>query len=52
VWSGSFRELAAGKTEEKVYYGYALNDRKKVFKNLADEWSNLHKKNTLKDSTF
>ncbi|WP_018707695.1 hypothetical protein [Siminovitchia fordii] len=46
---GTFRtkkeaELAAGKAEEKVYYGYALNDRKKHFKDLADEWLNLHKK--------
>src|SRR5690554_6322228 len=54
---GTFRtkkeaEIEAGKVEERIYYGQTLNDRNMLFEEVADEWMNVYKKNTLKDSTF
>ncbi len=54
---GTFRtkkeaQIEAGKVEERIYYGQTLNDRNMLFGDAADEWMNVYKKNSLKDSTF
>ncbi|KMK77596.1 tyrosine-type recombinase/integrase [Alkalihalobacillus pseudalcaliphilus] len=45
-------ELAAGKVEERLYYGLTLNDRNMLFEDVVNDWLNNYKKNNLKDITF
>lgn len=54
---GTFRtkkeaRIEAGKVEERIYYGQALNDRNMLFLEVANEWLHEHKKSTVKKSTF
>lgn len=54
---GTFRkkkeaEIEAGKVEERIYYGQALNDRNMLFEEVAKEWLHEHKKINVKESTF
>lgn len=54
---GTFRskkeaEIEAGKVEERIYYGQALNDRNMLFEEVANEWLYEHKKVNVKESTF
>lgn len=54
---GTFRtkkeaEIAANKVEERIYYGQTLNDRNMLFKDVANEWLQEHKKPNVKTSTF
>jgi len=54
---GTFRtkkeaEIEAGKVEERIYYGQALNDRNMLFSEVTNEWLHEHKKSTVKESTF
>ncbi|WP_339147679.1 site-specific integrase [Sutcliffiella sp. BMC8] len=45
-------EIEAGKVEERIYYGQALNDRNMLFEDVAKEWLHDHKKPNVKESTF
>ena len=54
---GTFRtkkeaRIEAGKVEERIYYGQALNDRNMLFEEVTNEWLHEHKKATVKESTF
>lgn len=54
---GTFRskkeaEIEAGKVEERIYYGQALNDRNMLFEEVAKEWLYEYKKVDVKESTF
>ncbi|MDS0320890.1 site-specific integrase [Mycobacterium tuberculosis] len=54
---GTFRtkkeaEIEANKVEERIYYGQTLNDRNKLFEDVANEWLHEHKKPNLKESTY
>ncbi|SDM15747.1 tyrosine-type recombinase/integrase [Sediminibacillus halophilus] len=54
---GTFRtkkeaQIEAAAVEEKIYYGHTLNDRDRIFEDVANEWLFEHKKNSVKDSTF
>ncbi|MBT2615292.1 MULTISPECIES: site-specific integrase [unclassified Bacillus (in: firmicutes)] len=45
-------EIEAGKVEERIYYGQALNDRNMLFEEVAKEWLYDYKKANVKESTF
>ncbi|MEC0271895.1 tyrosine-type recombinase/integrase [Peribacillus frigoritolerans] len=45
-------EIEAGKVEERIYYGQALNDRNMLFEEVAKEWLYDYKKSNVKESTF
>ncbi|WP_042352297.1 tyrosine-type recombinase/integrase [Bacillus massiliigorillae] len=54
---GTFRtkkeaEIEAGRVEERIYYGQALNDRNLLFDKVAKEWLYDYKKSNVKESTF
>ncbi|WYQ41282.1 site-specific integrase [Bacillus sp. FSL W7-1321] len=54
---GTFRtkkeaEIEAGKVEERLYFGQTLNDRQILFREIATEWIEVHKKNELDESTY
>lgn len=54
---GTFRtkkeaEIEAGKVEERIYYGQALNDRNMLFEEVANEWLYDYKKSNVKETTF
>ncbi|CAG9620837.1 hypothetical protein [Sutcliffiella rhizosphaerae] len=50
---GTYRtKKEAGKVEERIYYGQALNDRNMLFEDVVKEWLHDHKKPSVKESTF
>lgn len=54
---GTFRtqkeaKVFASNAEEKIYYGHTLNDRERLFEDVAHEWLHEHKRRELKPSTF